>query len=485
MAAYKARWDPITDGDALYRQFLLRDHANDGKFLLGVITTGIYCLPSCPAKRPKRENVRFFHDPDEAKRSGLRPCFRCRPDNFYRGEEFHESLFEQTAARVLREPGAFRGIPDVARAAGLSRTALNDLFREHAHESPGGFLRRVRVELACELLEKGSTLLDAATGAGFGSTSSFHQQFAARTGVTPAAYSALGSAREFTLRLPADYRTREILAFFGRDKESVSERVTSGGFTKCFDLDGRAAAVEVEFGKNTAVCRTDAGCSYAAHRAVARMLGFDSDVPAFERQFSSDAELGGMFRSQRGLRIPCTPDPWEALGWAIMGQQISLQVAVALRRGLIRALGRPHANGLRAFPTAEVVAGADVALLRTLKFSASKAEYLLAAARAVAKGEMPLGRIRRLSARHAARLLGAIRGVGPWTIQYFFLRGAAFADCLPAGDAGLARGLAGFTGDRPDEKGVKAALDRFAPYRSLAACHVWASLNNEPPPGEP
>ena len=159
MAAHKARWDPVRDGDALYAQFLLRDHANDGKFLTGVLTTGIYCLPSCPAKRPKRENVRFFHDPDEARSSGLRPCFRCRPDSFYRGEEFHESLFEQTVARVLRNPGAFRAIPDLARAAGLSRTALNDLFREHAHESPGAFLRGVRVDFVCGLLEHGSALI--------------------------------------------------------------------------------------------------------------------------------------------------------------------------------------------------------------------------------------------------------------------------------------------------------------------------------------
>src|ERR1035437_9118655 len=118
MVALKARWDPQIDADALYQLFLLRDRANDGKFLTGVISTGIYCLPSCPARRPKREKVRFFHDPDEARQSGLRPCFRCRPDSFYRGEEFHESLFEQTAARVLPNPGVFTGIPDVARAAG-------------------------------------------------------------------------------------------------------------------------------------------------------------------------------------------------------------------------------------------------------------------------------------------------------------------------------------------------------------------------------
>src|SRR5580704_1955935 len=189
MHVVTATREPLPDGDTLYRRFLERDRADDGKFLTGVMSTGIYCLPSCPARRPKRENVRFFHDPDEARRSGLRPCFRCRPDSFYRGEEFHESLFEQTAARVRSNPGAFRSISDVARASGLSRTALNDLFRDHAHESPGAFLRRVRVDYVCHLLENGSKPADAAAEAGYGSASSFHQQFSARTGLTPAVYS--------------------------------------------------------------------------------------------------------------------------------------------------------------------------------------------------------------------------------------------------------------------------------------------------------
>ena len=466
--------------DALYARFLLRDRADDGKFLTGVLSTGIYCLPSCPAKRPKRDNVRFFQTPEEARRNGLRACFRCRPDSFYRGEEFHETLFEQTAARVRGNPGAFRAIPDIARAAGLSRTALNDLFRDHAHESPGAFLRRVRAEFVCHLMENGHKPADAAAEAGYGSASAFHEQFVARTGMTPAAWSTLASESEFTLRLPPGYRTREILAFFGRDRESVSERVREDGFTKCFESGGRLVVVDISFQGNLAICRTDPGCGYAAHRAAIRMLGLDSDADSFERQFCMDDPLGALFRRQRGLRIPLTPEPWEALGWAIIGQQISLQSAVAIRRALIEALGRIHeATGLRAFPTAEAIAVADLALLRQAKFSASKAEYLIAAARAVTSGEMPIARIRQLSARHAARLLRAIRGVGPWTIQYVFLRGAGFADCLPAGDAGLARGLGAITGERPDEAGVRAALDRFAPFRSLAACHVWASLNNE------
>src|ERR1700743_739409 len=106
--------DALPDADTLYQQFLRRDHADDGKFLTGVLTTGIYCLPSCPAKRPKRENVRFFRTPEEARASGLRPCHRCHPDWFYRGEEWHENLYEQTVARVRRAPEQFADVAAIA-----------------------------------------------------------------------------------------------------------------------------------------------------------------------------------------------------------------------------------------------------------------------------------------------------------------------------------------------------------------------------------
>jgi AraC family transcriptional regulator of adaptative response / DNA-3-methyladenine glycosylase II len=465
--------------DRRYRHFVQRDQAYDGKFLTGVLTTGIYCLPSCPARRPKRENVRFFDTPDEALRSGLRPCRRCHPDWFYRGEEWYENLFERTVARVRHAPSAFPDIAAVGAAAGVSRTALNDLFREHAHESPGAFLRRVRVEHVCRLLERGMKPADAAASAGFEGTSAFHQQFLARTGLTPGVYAGLGHDREFALRLPAGFRSQEVLGFYGRDPMSVSEQVFSGGLKKAILIDGEASLIEVSFQREFALIRVDGGNSFEAHRAAVRMLGIDSDVPGFERQFARDSLLGALFQRQRGLRIPLTPEPWEALAWAIMGQQISVKAAVALRRELIVTLGSPHTSGLRAHPTAEAVAGLDIETLRKLKFSRSKAEYMLAAAKAVSGGELPIGTLRDLSAKHSARLLGNVRGIGPWTVQYVFLRGFGFADCLPAGDAGLAQGLSRVRGERPDEPRIREMMARFAPYRSLATYHVWSSLKGE------
>ena len=433
---------------------------------------------------PNRENVRFFKTPDEARRSGLRPCHRCHPDWFYRGEEWYESLYEQTVARVRRAPAGFTDITAIGAAAGLSRTALNDLFREHGHESPAAFLRRVRVEHVCQLLERRIKPAEAAASAGFEGTSAFHQQFLARTGLTPGAYAGLGNAGEFELRLPAGYRFREVLDFYGRDPLSVSEQVFAGGLRKALLIDGEAAMVEISFEDDTAFVRVEGGNSFAAHRAVVRMLGIDSDAGGFERQFACDPLLGALLQRQRGLRIPLTPQPWEALAWAIIGQQISVKAAVALRRELIAALGLKHTSGLRAHPTAEAVADLDVEALRKLKFSRSKAEYLIAAAKAVASGAVPVANLRELSARHSARLLGNVRGIGPWTIQYAFLRGFGFADCLPSGDAGLAQGLGRLNGERPDEPGVREMMSRFAPYRSLATYHVWASLKEPNLKGE-
>jgi AraC family transcriptional regulator, regulatory protein of adaptative response / DNA-3-methyladenine glycosylase II len=465
--------------EELFRQFLLRDPSLNGKFLTGVITTGIYCLPSCPARRPKRENVRFFRSPEEARQSGLRPCRRCRPDYFYRGAEWHESLFEETAARIRQNPAACTGIPALARIAGLSRTALNVLFREHAQESPGSFLRRVRVEHACRLLREGLKPASAAAEAGFESSSSFHEQFTARTGLTPGAYAALNGTSSFALRLPPRYRIRTVLDFYGRDAESVSESVTADGVKKCFLAEDRPAVLDVRFSGDRAVCASDSPDGFAAHNAAVRVLGLDSDATAFERQYSRDGMLGPLVTKQRGLRIPLTPDPWEALAWAIVGQQISLKFAVTLRRALISAAGALHPSGLRAHPSAKVVASMDREQLRALKFSGSKADYLLTAARAVASDDLPLQRLRQFSALHAARLLGSLRGIGPWTVQYAFLRGLGFPDCIPAGDAGLAQGLKKLTSDRPNETQIKELMAAYSPHRSLATYHVWAGLNED------
>jgi 3-methyladenine DNA glycosylase/8-oxoguanine DNA glycosylase len=280
----------------------------------------------------------------------------------------------------------------------------------------------------------------------------------------------------FSLPLPRGYRSREIFDFYGRDSESVSERVGPDLLEKCMLIAGRPALVEIRFEGDAAICRTDAADLSAAQHAVVGMLGLNSGADEFEALFAADPLMGSVIQKQRGLRIPLTPEPWEALAWAIMGQQISVKVAVMLRRNLISAAGELHVGGFRAHPSAEAVTALDPAMLRELKFSRSKGEYILAAARAVASGELPIHETREMPLERAMSLAASIRGIGPWTIQYFFLRGLGLRDCLPAGDAGLAQGLARLSGTRPSEALTRKMMARYSPWRSLATYHVWASL---------
>src|SRR4249920_1160871 len=140
----------------------------DGKFIVGVLTTGIYCLPSCSARQPKPENVRLFKTEAEALGWGLRACKRCRPDLFYRGESVDIALFEALASRVRAEPDAHADAAALARACGVSQTKLGDLLRVHAHMTPAAWLKREQVRAACRLLlDTERRVVDVGHAAGF------------------------------------------------------------------------------------------------------------------------------------------------------------------------------------------------------------------------------------------------------------------------------------------------------------------------------
>src|SRR2546423_13479366 len=186
----------------------------DGEFLIGVLTTGIYCLPSCAARQPKPGNVRIVRTEDEAKALGLRACKRCRPDLFYRGEDEDISLFEGLAGRVRAASQEFPDAPALAKAAGVSLTKLADLVRKHAHLAPAAWLRRERVRAASrQLLETSDRVLEVGYAAGFDSESVFHRQVLALTRMTPGAYRAMNGASVFLLHLPGGYRVQESLAY--------------------------------------------------------------------------------------------------------------------------------------------------------------------------------------------------------------------------------------------------------------------------------
>src|SRR3954467_11377408 len=189
-------------------RMLASDPAYDGRFLTGVLTTGIYCLPSCRARKPKPENVRFFDNPESALRAGLRPCKRCRPDDFYQRYDPDQEIVETLIERMRRAPASFAGIEDLERVSGLGSSKLHELFRLHFHATPAQILGRARVEAAQRLLlTTDRPVADVAFEVGYEGLSTFNENFRRLAAMTPAAYRRLLGAAEFRLTLPHSYST--------------------------------------------------------------------------------------------------------------------------------------------------------------------------------------------------------------------------------------------------------------------------------------
>jgi AraC family transcriptional regulator of adaptative response / DNA-3-methyladenine glycosylase II len=458
----------------------------DGKFIVGVLTTGIYCLPSCSARQPKPDNVRLFKAEAEARAAGLRPCKRCRPDLFYRGEDSDILLFAALAARVRAEPSAFADAAALAGACGVSQTKLGELMRAHAHMTPAAWLKREHVRAACRLLLQTEwRVVEIGHAAGFESESAFHRQFLALTRMTPGAYRGLNGASVFLLQLPVGYRAQEILAYHARDPASPCERVQGSKISKALAIDGGPAVLEISLEPQVAWCRIHSGVKLeqrdieAVHTAALRMLGLYADIAGFEARAARDPRIVTLLARRRGLRLPLTPTVFDGLCWAIIGQQVNIAFASALRREIL-ALAGDDVHGMRTHPSAARVAEIPIDALTKRRFSHSKAEYLIGAAQAVASGELPVEALADGSAVAAERKMTQLRGIGTWTARYTLMRGAGFADCAPVGDVALAAALQRLDAaeQRPGPKEVEALMLPFSPYRSIATFHLWTSLRD-------
>lgn len=469
----------------LYEVFTSRDASWDGRFLTGVVTTGIYCLPSCPARKPLPENVRFYESEADARAAGLRPCRRCRPDLFYQGRDPDLERLEQLLLEVAQAPAEYSDAASLAAASGFGVTKLAALARRHYHATPLALLQRLRVRWACTRLIAGEDrVLDVGFAAGWESSSAYHAAFRRFTGLSPGGYRRLRSDGELVLRLPAGYRVEDTLAFIGRDPGSPTERVRGRSAARALSLADGPARVIVELTGSHARCRIEAERELAAderaaaHAAVVRWLAIDGDATP-GRDAARRDHWRRLLAVRPGLRIPRTPSVFEGLTWAIVGQQVNLPFAFRLRRRVVELAGERLDPWLVCHPTPDQLAGLDLEDLTRRQFSRRKAEYLLGAARA-ASTELDLEALPNGAATRAEELLASVRGAGPWTVQYVLMRACGFADCVPASDAGLARAVRShFTLEhRPDVKEVERLLTPFAPHRSLATFHLWSLLGD-------
>lgn len=288
------------------------------------------------------------------------------------------------------------------------------------------------------------------------------------------------------LALPPGFRVADTLEFHRRDPQAFSERVDNNMLTKGMVWEGQAACLTVSFQPQHAEVkisldgRSTATDTKTLAKYVGRLLGLTQPVEEFEAHHRHHRELGPLLHRQSGLRVPLAATPFEALTWAITGQQISVGAAVSMRRKLIKATGLRHSSGLACYPDAERLASLSEAELRTAGFSANKAQTLLAVSSKVLSGELPLDNWQaNLPVDDIRERLLAIRGIGPWTVNYTLLRGFGWLDGSLHGDVAVRRGMQILLNspDKISEATAQRWLADFSPWRALLAAHLWANLS--------
>ncbi|HXN35968.1 MAG TPA: Ada metal-binding domain-containing protein [Opitutaceae bacterium] len=472
----------------MYERFAASDPAWNGRFFTGVLTTGIYCLPSCKARKPKPGNVRFFPTAEAARGAGLRPCLKCHPDDFAEGADPVLESIETLVSEVRLDPRRFADARAIVRRSGFGTTRCFELVRQHFHATPADLLMRSRIARARRLLVSGDLPITEVAGeSGFESISVFHEHFRSLNGMTPAAYRGLRSQGPFTVDLPPGFPLAHLLRTLGRDPVSVTERLSGSVYETASDLDGVPATVRIHFEAGSAAVAIEADAALgpaqrtAAHRQVAGLLGLEQDAPAFSR-LARRLGLARLVVGRGGLRLSQTPSVMDGLLWCIIGQQINLPFACVLKRRLVENLGTRLPGGLYSLPAPEAIARLDPADLRPWQYSRQKAEYLIGAARLVAGGKLDLSALASMSATRAERTLLSVRGLGPWSVNYLMMRSLGFADCVPIGDTGVTSGLKALfkLEERPDADATRRLMAVFSPHRSLATAHLWQLNRPEP-----
>ena len=331
---------------------------------------------------------------------------------------------------------------------------------------------------------------------------------------TPAATPATTqpAALQFTLPLPAGYRLDDVLAFHRRDAESVAEQVTPQRLQKGMLLDGVPVVLDIALNMaydsaqdiahggarnsapggtpapSSASCTvlTDGPCTPViaaqARSAVDAVLGLRIDPQPFADFTADDPLFGPLTRAHAGLRVVQSATIFEALTWAIIGQQINLAFAIALRRTFILQAGCRHSSGLWCYPDAASAARVPLSELTKRKFSRAKAETVLRLAQLVASGELRLALGPDYGIEQVSAALLAVKGIGPWTVNYGLLRGYGHADCSLHGDVAVRAALQQLLGEpaKPDMARTEQFLARYRPHRTMAAAHLWASLHPHP-----
>lgn len=466
------------DFNACYRAVTSRDGRFDGRFWTGVLSTKIYCRPSCPARTPGRARVRFYAHPALAERDGFRACRRCRPELSPDAPDW--DIRGDLIGRALRLIAA--GVVDAEGVAGLAaRLAVGErhLHRQFVAElgtSPLVVARTRRVQLARQLLDQTDLpVTRVAFAAGFGSVRQFNDALRSTYDRTPTQLRerhAHDRCQGLTLRLGfrAPLDSEALLGFLADRAMPGVEAVDAGRYRRAIDMGDLQitpadAAVELRLDVD------DATRVAPLVQRARRMLDLDADPAAVNAVLSGDPVLRPLIHRRPGLRLPGAWDGFEMAVRAIVGQQVSVAAARTIAGRLAQRYGKPLDAPRRGicvrFPSAETIADAD---LDGIGMPRTRVAALRDLARAVAEGRLVLDG--SADPDEVVMTLQSLHGVGPWTVAEIALRALRDPDAFPSGDLGLRRAFER-AGLPADQRSIERHAERWRPWRGYALLHLW------------
>ena len=465
-----------------YQALLSRDRKFDGRFFVGVSSTGIYCRPVCRVRPPKADHCTFYPSAAAAELAGYRPCLKCRPELAPGLSPIDaSSRYTQVAAQLISD--GYLGehnCDELAARLGITGRHLRRIFAEQFGASPIAYAQSQRLLDAKRLLtETDLPLGEVALAAGFGSLRRFNELFRQHYRLTPGdlrrsrqpTQSAEGLSFRLAYRPPYDWEW--MLNFLHLRSAAGMERVANGAYLRTLSLTQGGVHFHgwLRVTPEPAHDRVRVDIAPSLARVVPQVLRrvrtlFDLDA----QPQAIAAALGPLAAERPGLHLPGCVDTFEFAVRAVLEQQISSKAAATLTTRLAALCGdtveTPDAGVNRLFPDAATLASQSQEQLRAAGLTTRRADCVLNLARAAANGEIELDNI--IDVDRGITALTALPGIGLWTATYIAMRAWSWPDAFLPTDLVVRQRFPGLTPAR-----ISAYAERWRPWRAYALLHLW------------
>lgn len=289
---------------------------------------------------------------------------------------------------------------------------------------------------------------------------------------------------------PTEFTFEECLIFLGRSDLEVLHRIKEGAVYKLIKIEETSMLCKVEFINNVIKIGFPLGppsihLRQRAAEYIWEWFDLNQNLDAFYHIANQDKVLKNLVRKYYGLRVMCIPDLFEALVWAIMGQQINLTFAYTLKKRFVEQFGESlsfEGETFWLFPSFEKIASITVDDLRKLQLTTRKAEYIIGIAKVMITGELTKESLLQMKDdQQIKRALIKIRGIGPWTADYVMMKCLHNPSSFPSADVGLHNALRNLLNleRKPTIEEIEAYAVNWEGWQAYATFYLWRSLYDE------